>query len=188
LGGESVLSLGDELGRWTTTMAAIDPELSHGSDRLRVLLEEQQSDTRSTSSLVHGDFRLGNVMFLGTKLTGVVDWEIWSVADPRIDLGWLLLFCDHTYFPGVSRPARGMPSTSEMLAEYARLSGNPIEGVDWFLAFACYKMAAIMGDNLRRHRSGRHVDPYQERLPPTIQNLIQRGLSTLEGGGTRPTG
>ncbi len=41
-------------------------------------------------------------------------------------------------------------------------------------------MAAIMGHNLRRHREGRHHDPYQETLPPTILSLVDQGLEILE--------
>jgi streptomycin 6-kinase len=43
-------------------------------------------------------------------------------------------------------------------------------------------MAAIMAHNLRRHREGRHIDPYQERLPPTIARLVQTGIDKLSGG------
>jgi aminoglycoside phosphotransferase (APT) family kinase protein len=54
----------------------------------------------------------------------------------------------------------------------------PVDDLAWFDALGRYKMAAIMGHNLRRHLEGRHHDPDQERLPDTIQRLIATGLST----------
>jgi aminoglycoside phosphotransferase (APT) family kinase protein len=44
--------------------------------------------------VVHGDFRLGNLLAVGERITAVIDWEIWSLADPRIDAGWFLTNCD----------------------------------------------------------------------------------------------
>ena len=49
----------------------------------------------------------------------------------------------------------------------------------WFLALGAYKMSAIMGHNLRRHREGRRHDPYQETLPPTILHLAERARDLL---------
>ena len=66
--------------------------------------------------MVHGDYRLGNILCEGDEPTGIIDWEIWSVTDPRIDLGWLLLFCDTEAFPGIGFPAPGMATVGEMLA------------------------------------------------------------------------
>ena len=53
-----------------------------------------------------------------------------------------------------------------------------MDDLAWFDALGRYKMAAIMGHNLRRHLEGRHHDPDQERLPDTIRRLIATGLST----------
>jgi hypothetical protein len=41
-------------------------------------------------AIVHGDFRLGNALCMGGSVNVVIDWEIWSVGDPRVDLGWLV--------------------------------------------------------------------------------------------------
>ena len=51
----------------------------------------------------------------------------------------------------------------------------------WFDALGRLKMAAIMGHNLRRHREGRHHDPDQERLPATIDRLIETATALLAG-------
>jgi hypothetical protein len=54
-----------------------------------------------------------------------------------------------------------------------------LDDLAWFNALGRFKMAAIMGHNLRRHREGRHHDPAQEKLPATISRLIESGLDRL---------
>jgi aminoglycoside phosphotransferase (APT) family kinase protein len=129
-------------------------------------------------ALTHGDFRLGNVLCQGERPAAVVDWEIWGYGDPRIDLGWFLLFADHRNFPRLGRAVPGLPGEDELLAAY--LDGRPeLPDLDWFRALARTKMAAIMGHNLRRHREGKHHDPDQERLPPTIAAMIRTARDLL---------
>lgn len=175
---EEILSVGDELDRWARTMNAVDPDLRPRAadllDRLRRDLPDEL-----TPSIVHGDYRLGNILCVGSDLRAIIDWEIWSVSDPRIDLGWFTVFSDPAHFPGASYPAPGMPSGDILLSEYERIRGE-VDAWPWFDAFGRFKMAAIMGHNLRRHREGRHHDPYQETLPPTILSLVDQGLEILE--------
>ena len=54
-----------------------------------------------------------------------------------------------------------------------------LDRLEWFNALGRFKMAAIMGHNLRRHREGRHHDPGQEQLPATIARLSSPGLERL---------
>jgi aminoglycoside phosphotransferase (APT) family kinase protein len=165
----------DELGRWARTMAAVPPDLVPDADRLRQRLVESVP-AAVTPTLVHGDYRLGNLICTGTEPAALIDWEIWSAGDPRVELGWFLVFADGTNFPGVGREVPGLPSAEELVAAYAA-DGRPVEDLAWFDALGRYKMAAIMGHNLRRHLEGRHHDPDQERLPDTIRRLIETGLS-----------
>ncbi|QUH02063.1 phosphotransferase family protein [Saccharopolyspora erythraea] len=171
------LSAAGEVERWSRTMHAVPRELRPGAEELlRRLGENVPADLPPV--LVHGDFRLGNVLCRGERAVAVLDWEIWSLGDPRTDLGWFLLFGDHRNFPGVGRETRGLPTEPELLAAY--LDGAPeLPAMDWFRALCRMKMAAIMGHNLRRHREGRRHDPDQERLPPTISALIRTARDIL---------
>lgn len=178
LGDEPALTVADELARWSKTMSVVDQSLVVGADDLRAGLEATLPP-EAPPAIVHGDYRLGNILFDGPLPTGLIDWEIWSLTDPRVDLTWFLLSCDHLDFPGVGTIAPGMPDEAELIAEYEN-AGGWSQDVAWFMAFSRFKMAAIMAHNLRRHREGRHHDPFQERLPPTIASLVQRGLQTLE--------
>jgi aminoglycoside phosphotransferase (APT) family kinase protein len=109
----------------------------------------------------------------------VIDWEIWSVGDPRVDLGWMALFCEPGNFPGVGDAACAMPSAQALRAAYEQATGQRAERFGWFESLARYKMAAIMGNNLARHRSGRYDDPYQEQLVPTIRRLVESATALL---------
>lgn len=169
------LSPADELGRWARTMAAVPPHLVPDADRLhRQLAATVPAGVAPT--LVHGDYRLGNLICDGVEPAAIIDWEIWSVGDPRVELGWFLVFADGSNFPGVGREVPGLPTPEELVDRYA-VDGRPVDDLAWFDALGRYKMAAIMGHNLRRHLEGRHHDPDQERLPDTIRRLIDTALS-----------
>lgn len=170
------LSPGDELARWARTMAAVPPHLVPDADQLHRRLSGGVPPAVE-ATLVHGDYRLGNLICDGTEPVALIDWEIWSVGDPRVELGWFLVFADGSNFPGVGRDVEGLPTPTELVERYAA-DGRPVNDLAWFDALGRYKMAAIMGHNLRRHLEGRHHDPDQERLPATIQRLIATGLST----------
>jgi len=170
------LSPRDELARWARTMAAVPPHLVPDADRLHRSLSDSVPPAVE-ATLVHGDYRLGNLICDGTEPVALIDWEIWSTGDPRVELGWFLVFADGSNFPGVGREVEGLPTPDELVERYAA-DGRPVDDLAWFDALGRYKMAAIMGHNLRRHLEGRHHDPDQERLPDTIQRLIATGLST----------
>ena len=165
----------DELGRWARTMAAVPADLVPDAGRLLRLLSDKVPSA-VTPTVVHGDYRLGNLICTGVEPAALIDWEIWSVGDPRVELGWFLVFADGTNFPGVGREVAGLPTADDLVQAYAA-GGRPVDELAWFDALGRYKMAAIMGHNLRRHLEGRHHDPDQERLPDTIRRLIETGLS-----------
>lgn len=169
------LSPEDELARWARTMGAVPPELVPRAEELQRRLAEDVPAALPVT-LVHGDFRLGNIIADGDDLAALIDWEIWSLGDPRVELGWFLVFADGTNFPGAGRVVPGLPGADELRGIYTE---TPLRDVDWFDALGRFKMAAIMGHNLRRHREGRHHDPEQEKLPATIRSLIDNGLRLL---------
>jgi aminoglycoside phosphotransferase (APT) family kinase protein len=176
--GEAQTDAAGEVERWKQVMDAVQPELRPHAGELLALLRDT-APAPAPPAVVHGDFRLGNALCRGAAVTAVIDWEIWSLSDPRVDLGWFLLFCDDANFPGVGHPAPGMPTADELLRVYEDARGVRVADSRWFLGLAAWKMSAIMGHNLRRHREGRRHDPYQEQLPPTILHLAERALELL---------
>jgi aminoglycoside phosphotransferase (APT) family kinase protein len=177
---EPVLTPAQELERWIPTMRTVDADLREGSEAVESALLGS-APPLTGPVIVHGDFRLGNALCTGGKVNVVIDWEIWSVGDPRVDLGWLVLFCDPANFPGVGDATCPMPPAGALWEAYEQATGQRAGHSRWFEALARYKMAAIMGNNLARHRSGRYHDPFQEQLIPTIRCLIEGAASRLAG-------
>jgi streptomycin 6-kinase len=172
--GEEPGTAGSELARWTRLMEAVPVELRpHSGELLEAL--EKDVPAAIPPAIVHGDFRLGNVLCQRETPRAVVDWEIWSVGDPRADLGYFLVFTDAGNFPELGTPVPGLPVEADLLGRYP----TALPDMVWFRALGRFKMAAIMGHNLRRHREGRHHNPVMERLPPTIAALIGNGIDIL---------
>lgn len=111
--------------------------------------------------LVHGDFRLGNLMVDGSGLVGVLDWELAHIGDPREDLAWI---CINSWRFGQSNNrVGGFGSLGDLLEAYARAGGEPVapEEIDWWEMLGSLKwgiMCMIMYDAFR---SG--ADPSVER-------------------------
>jgi aminoglycoside phosphotransferase (APT) family kinase protein len=126
----------------------------------RVLAERLPEPLPET--VVHGDYRLGNMMVTAgepTRIAAVLDWEMGAIGDPRADVGYLLA----TYSepdgrvsalgssPVTAEP--GFPSRAELVARYAERSGREVEPLGWFEALALWKAAvfceAIYGRYIR---------------------------------------
>jgi len=135
---ETVLTPAQELERWIPTMRTVDAGLRAGSEAVEAaLLGSVPPPTRP--AIVHGDFRLGNTLCTGGSVNVVIDWEIWSVGDPRVDLGWMALFCDPGNFPGVGDAACPMPSAQALRAAYEQATGQRAERFGWFESLARYQ-------------------------------------------------
>ena len=81
---------------------------------------EQNRPAVSTSSLVHGDFRLGNMLVESRGLSAVLDWELAHIGDPMEDLGWL---CVRAWRFGGSQPVAGLGEYDELFEAYEKTSG-----------------------------------------------------------------
>jgi aminoglycoside phosphotransferase (APT) family kinase protein len=172
LAAEPVTAPAAELQQFSRIAAAGDAGFRALGERAGKSLARQIPELWRVG-IVHGDFRLGNVLFEGVQPRAVVDWEIWTHGDPRVDLGWLATFADRERFPGLARTDVVVPGVEHVVAMYETAVGMCVPDTDWFVRLGAFRMGAIMSHNLHRHRTGRHVDPYQESLPPTIERLLE---------------
>jgi len=135
-------SLVSEVERWLRAFMTVSEEMrGRAEDAARLLLGSVPAG--HPPAFIHGDYRLGNTLCVGAEVTAVIDWEIWSVSDPRIDLAWLLLHRDPSSNPNASREAPGMPTAAEIIEEYQRSAGNDVKDLNWFEALVRFKQAAI---------------------------------------------
>jgi aminoglycoside phosphotransferase (APT) family kinase protein len=115
-------------------------------------------------TIVHGDYRLGNVMFDGTRINGVFDWEMATIGDPLADLGYTLLWWGTADRPPV-HPSQavadlpGMPTADEVCARY----GADPEVVRFHIVLAAFKLTIIgVGNRARMARAGMEVPPMHD--------------------------
>ena len=108
------------------------------------------------AGIIHGDYQHANVMASHDEpeLAAIVDWELSTIGDPRLDLGWLLTaFYEEGDPEGRSsycQPADGFPTRSELVARYHERTGINVDEVDWWFTMACYKLGILLeGTNAR---------------------------------------
>jgi aminoglycoside phosphotransferase (APT) family kinase protein len=102
-------------------------------------------------AICHGDYRLGNMLCDGGDVAALIDWEIWSRSDPRLDLAWFLFFTEEAEHPmATNHGPTGMPSAADLLAAYVGESGSEPANLDWFHALIRYKEAAATALLIKR--------------------------------------
>ena len=124
---------------------------------------------------MHGDFRLGNLLAVGAAVTAVIDWEIWSVGDPRVDLGWFLANADPDDVPAARRATRvscRRPATSRRSTP--KPSAATVIDVEWFRALACFKSTATWSLIVKHNRRRAEPDPEVEQMAAVLPHLLER--------------
>ena len=173
LGDEPVAAATDEVERWARTLRTVDRSLVPAWEDVAARLRDT-APAPATAAIVHGDFRLGNLLAVGGRITAVVDWEIWSVGDPRIDLGWFLLNADPDTYRRTTPYADATPSSDALLAEYAAALGHAVPDVGWFTALAAFKSAATWGLIIKHNRRRADPDPAVEAMGADLPHLLDR--------------
>jgi aminoglycoside phosphotransferase (APT) family kinase protein len=175
---EPVMTPADEVRRWVRTLETVPEDLRHGYPQAaEALLASTPSLIGPT--VVHGDYRLGNMLCDGTTITGVIDWELWTVSDPRIDLSWMLFFTDEADHPsGRHGMHSGMPPRAQLLDAYESGVGIATKDLDWFDALTCFKEGAAMA--LIAKLARRRNPGGQDLFPASVcTELIARAASMV---------
>ncbi|GAA4543095.1 phosphotransferase family protein [Mycobacterium paraffinicum] len=179
LGGEPIVDAGAEVRRWSETLRTVDAALVPDWPAVRDALLGC-APTAIRPSVVHGDFRLGNLLAAGSRINAVIDWEIWSVGDPRIDAGWLLINCDPDTYRRVSGPAGMVPPVGELAEIYQEELGRDVTDLAWFRALACFKSAATWSLIVKHNRRRRTPRPELEDMAATLPRLLDLARSLLD--------
>lgn len=187
IGDEPVLSVQDELDRWERLLSTVDPSIAPGHEALHQRLNARVP-TDAEPTLLHGDFRLANMLFVGPELTSVIDWEIWSVGDPRNDLAWVLMHTDpqHRFLQeGKRTPAdllasEGMPTLREMLDAYLEINDLDLTDLTWFIALSYYKVASTISVFVKRQLKAENPDPKIMVAATTLPAVIARANEVMD--------
>ncbi|OBK59042.1 acyl-CoA dehydrogenase [Mycobacterium gordonae] len=176
LAAEPVIGPEAEIDRWCRTLETVDPALAPGWPDLRDALRAAlPAPLRPT--LVHGDFRLGNLLAIGDRITAVIDWEIWSVGDPRVDVGWFLINSDPQTYRRATRDVGVTPA--ELAAVYQSALGYSVPDLDWFQALACFKSVATWALIVKHNRRRPRPDAELEAMSKTLPHLLSRAQAYL---------
>jgi len=157
-----------QFARWTSQYRASETEAIADMDRLIAWLEAHMPADDGRVSLVHGDYRLDNMMFAKDepRVIAVLDWELSTLGHPLADLAYQ---CMQWRLPhasgfrglgGIDRAAIGLPSEEAYVAAYCRRRGlEAIGNWTFFLAFSFFRLAAICQGVYRRALDGNASNP-----------------------------
>ena len=152
---------GAELDRWAAILRADQlepwPELEYA---IAVLGERAPASTGTV--LVHADFKPGNILLDGDRVTALLDWELAHLGDPLEDLGWVtqpLRAGEHTI--------SGAWEAADLVAHYERTTGSTVDraALGWWVAFSAFKTAVMQVSGLRAFLEGRADEPYRPTRP-----------------------
>lgn len=143
------------------------------------------------STIVHGDYRLGNTMYAygsTPKLVAIFDWEMATIGDPLADLGYLCtLWSDHDdpdrgmfELSAVTR-AEGFPTRADLVARYEQQSGREMGNFTWYATLAIWKAVVFMEGNYKRASSGASDDEFVRGFGDGVVELAERALALADG-------
>jgi aminoglycoside phosphotransferase (APT) family kinase protein len=150
-------------------------------ERVALWLAENLPES-GPATLVHGDYRLGNVIFAADRpahLQAVLDWEMATIGDPLADVGYLCMMWAQPGDPpgglrgqlgGVTR-SEGFPTRAQLIARYEQRSGRPMQSLDWYVTLAMWKAAIFMEGNYKRALAGATDDPYLAQFGEGVGEL-----------------
>jgi aminoglycoside phosphotransferase (APT) family kinase protein len=164
-------------GLWELGRTRDLPELDELTAWLRDGLPES-----GPATIVHGDYRIGNLMFADAppvRLLGVLDWEMATLGDPLADLGYLCATLAERAGAGsiltdlqpVTRE-EGFPGSEGLAARYEELTGRSVAGLGWYRVLALWKAAIFLEQSYKRFLSGTEHDPWFAAMADGVPGVV----------------
>lgn len=144
---------------------------------------ERERPPSFVPGILHGDFHLKNVLFRndGGEIAAVIDWELATIGDPMLDLGWLLATWRDQGAPAseaqiVVEPWDGFPSPAELVEHYGTASGRDVSRAGWYAVLACYKLAILLEGTYARACAGKAPAEIGERMHRSAIRLLGKAV------------
>jgi aminoglycoside phosphotransferase (APT) family kinase protein len=172
-----------QVDRWTAFLERIKGRELPGFDEAAAWLRAHRP-LDYVPGLMHGDYQFANVMFkhgAPARLAAIVDWEMGTVGDPKLDLGWVV----HSWPDDTSSDEDrdggyvdmvGMPSRDEILAHYSEVSGRQVDDIDYYCVLAKWKLAVVLEQGYQR----RGNDEKLQAFGPIVLDLMQSAADLAE--------
>lgn len=137
--------------------------------------------TELTPGILHGDYHLANVMYRkdSAELAAIVDWELATIGDPLLDLGWLLATWpddEGGQQTTTVTPWKGFPSAQELVEHYRARSERDLSHIEWYGVLACYKLGILLEGTHARACAGRAPKETGDALHGKAVRLFERAL------------
>lgn len=139
--------------------------------------------------VIHGDYHFGNVMFHHDRpaLAAVIDWELATLGDPLLDLGWLLASWPDADGRGAGTiritPAAGLPTTDELVAHYRARSRRDLSALDWYVTMARFKLGIMLEASHARSCAGKAPAATGAEHHASAAHLLGAALAAVEARG-----
>jgi aminoglycoside phosphotransferase (APT) family kinase protein len=180
-----------QLARWQRQLEQSRTRPLPALDEVHRRLEANLPAQVGPARIVHGDFRLDNVVLSPAgQVLAVLDWELCTLGDPLADVGLLLVYWaepgDQTLPLGTAPTVMpGFPSRRALAEAYATRSGRDLADLDYYLAFAYWKLAVILEGVLARHAAGAYGEGDQS-WRGFAQVVLELGDRALEATDRSP--
>ena len=164
-----------QVQRWTRQYRDSQTDYIPEVERLIAFLPETVPE-QSRVSIVHGDYRIDNVVFDGDgTLTAVLDWELATLGDPLADFSylamqWMMPADGGAGLAGLKLDALGIPKLDEIVRRYSERSGVPVaDRLDWYFAYNLFRLTGIVQGIKKRVIDGTashaHAAEMAQRVP-----------------------
>lgn len=183
--------LARQVPRWQSQLAGYGelpgwpgPSGLPGVDRIARWLEANQPES-FTPGIMHGDFHMSNVMFSRDSgdVAAIVDWELSTIGDPLLDLGWLVATWPENNIPSIAdiaaTPWDGFATSHEVVAHYADRSPRDLGAFDWFVVLACYKLGVVLEGTYARACAGKAPRQMGDLLHLKAVGQFERALRRI---------
>jgi aminoglycoside phosphotransferase (APT) family kinase protein len=136
--------------------------------------------------IMHGDYHAANVMFsrTGPEVVAIVDWEMCTIGDPLLDLGWLLATWRQqdgsSVFSHALGGQDGLTRTDDLLQRYAANTVRDLSHITWYTVLACFKLGIVIEGTLARACAGKAEKEVGDQLHAATVHLFQRALGLIE--------
>ena len=181
-----------QINRWTSQYRASELGTINAMDELIVWLEQNRPEDDGKVCLVHGDYRLDNMMFAKDKpeIIALLDWELSTLGHPYADLAYQ---CMQLRMPqasggvgstaglqGVDRHSLGIPTEQEYVAQYCQRMGvDKIDDWHFYLAFSFFRLAAIIQGVAKRAAQGNASNENAGKVGAYVEPLAQMALQVI---------